>query len=275
MTVQYYVLCAPVTLTASNNDIVVSEDGGTDTTISLGVTGDYYVYGDGTEGGDLCKTIADALNNEGTFSNTYTCSYAADVDGTARNGAVTITTDGTSLNIKGADGFNTFDWTVLGHANSTSGPFTSYSGVTTPSATWAADGPPELVDGDRVEGKAIQHRSPAGNRHTFVVDDPVEYRRMRFNFTHKLRVWKRDDTLNGASLGYNTFQYFWETHGRTGKALRLYSENVSSGTTVDTLSSADLIDTYVMSAPLDAWRPTRDSAVPTWAWEIELAEHFS
>lgn len=273
MTVQYYVLCAPVTLTASNNDIVVSEDGGADTTISLG-TGDFYLYGDGSESGDLCKAIADALNNEGTFSNTYTCSYAASVDTGARTGAVTITTNGTSLNIKGADGNNTFDWQLVGHANSTSGPFTSYSGVTTPTITWAADGPPELIDGDRVEGKAIQHRSPAGNRHTFVVDDPVEYRRLRFNFTHKNRTWKRDDDQSGASLGFNTFQYHWEEHYRKGKALRLYSENISSGTTVDTLSSADLIDTFVMSGPLDAWRPVRDTAVPTWAWEMELAEHF-
>lgn len=269
----YYVLCAPTTLDSTNNDIVVSEDAGGDTTISLG-TGDFYTYGDGSETNDLCKAIADALNNEGTFSNTYTCTYAADIDGTGRTGAVTITTNGTSLNIKGADGNSTFDWYLVGHANATSGPFTTYSGVVSPSITWLSDQPPELIDGDRVEGKAVQHRTPGGQRHTFVVDDPVEFRRLRFNFTHKERAWSRDAN-SGASLPYEAFQYQWETHYRAGKAIRLYSQSIASGTTIDTLSSTELIDTFVLSSPLDAWRPTRDTAIPTWGWEIELAEHFS
>jgi hypothetical protein len=271
MTVSYYVLCAPHTLTASNNDIVVSEDGGADTTISLGV-GDFYCYGDGSETNDLCKAIADALNNEGTFSNTYTATYAADIDGSGRTGAVTITTNGTSLNIKGAHANSTFDWYTVGHANATSGPFTSYSGVLSPSITWLSDQPPELVDGDRVEGRAVQHRAPSGgSRHTFVVEDPVEHRRLRYNFTHKERAWSRDSN-GGITVPYSAFQYHWETHYRKGKTLRLYSEDISSGTTLDTLSSADLIGTFVMSDPLDAWRPTRDTPVPTWAWELELAE---
>lgn len=267
----YYVLAAPHTLTASNNDIVVSEDGGADTTISLGV-GDFYAYGNGSETNDLCKAIADALNNEGTFGNTYTATYAGSIDAGARTGAVTITTDGTSLNIKGADGNSTFDWYTVGFANATSGPFTSYSGVVTPSITWASDQPPELVDGDRDEGGAVQHRSPESDvRHTFLVDSPSEYRKLRFNYTDKRRVWMRDDSISGSSLGFNTFQYHWRNHYLPGKKIRLYSESVSS-TTIGTLSSADLLGTYVLSRPLGAWSPVRDTAIPTWSWEIELAE---
>lgn len=274
MTVQYYVLCAPVVLDANNNDIVVSEDGGIDTTISLG-TGTFYLYGDGTEADDLCTVIQDALNNEPSFSNNYDVRFFGNIDSTARSGVVYVSTDGVSLTIKAADPSNTFNWNQIGYSNvSTIGPFSFAENTLTPSLTWLADGPPELVDGDRVEGKAAQHRAPTGGaRHTFVVEDPVLYRRLRFNFTGQLRCWSDDDTLNGG-LGFNAWQYHWEMHYRAGKTLRLYADTISSGTFLNTLTSADLVGggSYVLSEPLGAWQPERDTGVPTWAWEIELAE---
>lgn len=274
MTINYYVLARELVLTSANNQFIVSEDGGADVTITL-TAGSYYLYGDGTESGDLCEEIAAQLNAHASLSNTYTCSYTASIDNSAfaLTGSVTITTNGTSINVKGStySGTATFDMYWIGFSRNTNSGLTSVSGVVSPSITWCPDQPPTLIDGDRVEGQSIQHRGPSGRRHTFVVDDPVEYRALRFDFT----TAERAKNSTSWSPYTSSFQLFWEDI-RQGMPIKLFSTTVSSGTDLTTLTTAShLVDDYVLSSPLEEFRPTRDTPVPTWAWDIELAEYFS
>ena len=166
----------------------------------------------------------------------------------------------------------TFDLNLIGHANATLGPALSGDIVSTlsPSASWLSDQPPVFADPMSFGGTVVQHKGPQGHRHTFIVGDVIEERTLGFG----LNASERSLVSYSSSDPNRTFQNFY-SRLRAGTEFRLYKEDSPLGTSVDTLSSADLIGTYKMTSPLDKWSVERDSPVPTFEWEIEIAEHVA
>lgn len=271
----FHVLAAEIVVTSANNVIRVEEDtAGTPSAFDVELTaGSYWLYGDGTEANDFCKHLADRLTAESAAhgdSNTYTVAYVADVGSTAlqNTGAVTVTSSGTTINFLGGHANQTFDNQIFGFANATSGPGTSLESALSPTYTWCSNGPAVLIYPSSVSGSVMQHRTQEGQRHTFRNSDTVNMRRLAFSYVEPTRVW-----LTAGYIGLS-FEAFWDVL-LDGKRVQVYKEQIATGTDLDTLGAADLIGTFVLSAPLDTWEPLADSQIPTFGWEIELATYVS
>ena len=274
MAVDYYCLAAAIVIETGVNDGIRFTDsfGTVDATLAAGT---HFLYGGGTEANDFGKIVGDALTaaSAGSGGDTLTCAYTGKVTAGGVTGAAVITSDD-AFTILGTHANTTLDLGLLGlvdGADHVAGGGATVTSTLSPSRTWCSDQPPTLVDGDRVEAEVVQHVGPQGQRHTFAKSDPIEYRRLRFEYTHKDRVWEDDSSADLA----RTFHAWWK-NARKGQPVRLYKENETSGD-LGVMAAADLVGagTYVLSEPLGAWKPQRDTAVPTWAWELELAEYFA
>jgi hypothetical protein len=273
MAQSYDVLCHEVVITAGSNDVIActgSVIGAGTATITPGA---YYLHGDGTVSGDLCKAIKDALDTEYTPT-TFTVAYAGKTTTAGVTGTVTITPSSGTIQLLDASAQSSFDLQLIGHANgantATSTPLVS---TLSPSATWVADQPRVLIDQAHFDRPGIhQHRTPAGQRHTFASSSPAEARQIAWEHVYKDRVLVEHSSADV----YRTFANFWETIG-DGRTVRLYADVEASAGTLATLAAADLVGTYVIDAgDAVAWNPSRTvPAAGLFGWQILLWEYVA
>lgn len=262
----YYVLASEIEITSANNVIKFKEDAGTTRTATI-ATGTYYLYGPGSEAGDLCKAIADAMTTAPDADADYVVEYRGVITAGSVTGQVTIRDVGDGFDIQIIASGTTFPLVLIGFPVADSIAETVIASTLSPSHTWCSDQPPELVDPDGFEVEVAQHVAGGGQRHTFTSSSVREMRRLAFSFVTKDRAYAANATADPA----RAFESFWKIVN-DGRRIRLYGDTQSGGT-VAALSSADLLGTYVFDEEsCRRWRAERPSiGVPLYDWSLGLA----
>lgn len=276
MAATWPVLASRVRITSTNKVLRIQEDSAAhefDVTLT---EGDCYLYGAGTESGDLCKALKDALDTASTASgagNTYTVTYTALNAEGGRTGEVTIATDGTNVNLLGGHANTTLDLEFFGFFNVTSGPFASFNGYNSPKSTWSSNQPlmETLPDAPEADDGAT-HFTPSGVDYAWLNSDVTGRRTVELDLIVEDRV--RNNFPSAAFGDYWRALYSYWRYAR-GKPLRLYHEDEASSGVLDTLSSADLLGTYTIPEHLMAPPRMEHDDDRLYRGTLKMREHVS
>lgn len=271
MAATYPVLAATVTLTSSNNQLVVEENSGASSfTITL-VAGDYYLSGDGGSD-DLLEQLKTQLDAGTLNANTYTVALVPSIDASGVTATITVTSSATNHSLRWADGSTTLDGAVFGFSGNTSPATTSTSDVS-PTHTWTCNQPGAVTDPESEMAEDIfHHETPEGQTHTAVLQDDQLYRVLGLRNVAAARTW-RTFTTSDVGRAFQTLRRGY----RNGKPVRLWMPAVSSGTDLAALASGNLEGTYNPDeATLRRFSPERvQPGVDLFGWEVRLKEYVS
>lgn len=266
MTAQWDVFCAAVTLTSANNTIVFQEDGAGSLSVDI-PAGTYYANAS-NEG--LIDAISDALNDESTLSGTgaaYTLSWLLKTSASTATARLTISTDGTSIKILSSG--TTFDLTQIGFPQADSSTAAAINSSLSPTVTWLPNAPYVISPAAKTMHPVKQHEAVDGTRYTYDMASRTRHRLVRFDNIVPERTWESESSSDPA----RTFEAFTELCS-DGRTIRLYRDSEASAGTLNAITSADLIATYVQEMEDgNEWVPSRrQGGVPLYTWSWRLVE---
>lgn len=265
---KYAAFLSFVTIDASNKTIRFVE-GSTTTNVTL-AEGSYPLRGDGTAD-DLCKILKTAFeSNADAANNTYTVSVAMSVDPSAPTAVVTITraTGAGNFSILWAHANTTFDPLLIGHeALNTAHNGTAKAGTLSPTALWVssdfiAESEPEE------EYDVTVHETEDGRLLAARKGGAFEVRRVSFLHVDDLRVHDESNLDDPAAA----FMTFHELVG-DGRPFEMHEQTLSSGMTLDDLSSSTRIGTawHFDEETAAEFAPERiEPGVPMYAFQLRL-----
>lgn len=265
MAAEWDVFASEITITAAVNDTIrIREDGAGTIDVAL-PAGTYYLIGTGD---GLADALSDAINSESTLSGTgagYTVTCVFSTTAGQPTATFTIATDATSLQILSAG--TDFDLTQIGFPQSDSAAAASISSSLSPTATWLSDQPYVVRPDEGGQKSSKQLVAVDGTRYTFNMADRITPRVVGFDSVTPDRTRESESTGDTA----RTFEAFRELTS-DGRKIKMYRKAEASAGTLDTVATADLVETYVQELT-DGYRSRfrrGPGGVPLYAWTWRL-----
>jgi hypothetical protein len=263
MTAQYGALCREIVIDSTNNQIVFTENGGSDELASI-AEGTYFLD-DSADG--LLAAIVTALN---AVSSIYTfgselvqvspgLNLSSPVDALWCACWIFATPDPTVANnvvFKWSHASTTFDPKLIGMDLNGSdltwydeGSYTRAYSTHAPTPVFVPNGETPLQDNDDPTANAdvVTHVSPNNVRTHYVVRDLERRKVLSWGMVKHDRVHLKDTGLNFTGEEWGCFDTIWRGRLWRGGRLRLYAWDVDPVADSSNLDSTDLVGTYVFA----------------------------
>jgi len=263
---KYAVLTGAYTIDSTNNIIRVTSTSTEDLTVASGT---YYVLGDGSSD-DLLKAVTDAIDTHTALTGT-TSTLTQSVDPAVQPATVVFTLSATAT-LEWLTSQTTFDETKIGFVvNSTAASV--HTGTINPSIYWVADQPHAEDNRGPFEMQTEQTVAVDGTSRTFNRGSMIERRSLAFDFVDPQRTL---EDANSSPDTYNSFQS-WLNVCRDGRRVKFYTSEISSGTTLEAIGSADDKGTFVLDEEaIASWIPERFSpGLELYGWPLGLRKHIT
>lgn len=260
MTAKYGVLCREIVIDSTNNQIVFTENGGSDLTATI-AAGTYFL--DDTSD-SLLDAIITALN---AVSVTYTFNSPV-VNASPQLNLTTVvedlwcaawifTTPGTTTTnnvvFRWSDAACTFDPKLIGADNNGSdftwaayaGSNTAFFSTHAPTPVFVPDF--EVAEDDDTKNNAdvVSHVSPNNVRTHYVVRDREKRKTLQWSMLTHDRVHRKDSSLSFTGEEWGCFDTFWESQTWKGGRLRYHRWDHTTSSVA--LGTSTFVDDYVFA----------------------------
>ncbi len=261
MTAKYGALCQEIVIDSTNNQIVFTENGGSDLTATI-AAGSYFLDDSADSLLDAIVTALNAVSVTYTFNNQSVdaspgLNLSSPVDALWCACWIFATPDpttGANIVFRWSAAANTFDPALIGMdlngADLTwydEGSYTRAHSTHAPTPVFVPNGETPLGDNDDTKANAdvVTHTSPNNVRAHYVVRDLERRKVISWGMVKHDRVHLKDSGLAFAGEEWGCFDTIWRGRLWRGGRLRLYAWDVANQNSL--LDSSDLVDTYVFA----------------------------